>query len=140
MFSLVYISVPPIPITHFSITTYTVPTYEQSPQFLQLTSASPHIYTYMLKLYIDRSPHDVKLTSAYAHIQYGRAIPHYLVIFHTKSKKHPSKTYARITYTQTGGINCRHRVWGPKTRIVVTSTTGPPGPHWPKKVLYICYI
>ena len=27
MFSLVYISVPPIPITHFSLTTYTVPTY-----------------------------------------------------------------------------------------------------------------
>ena len=29
----------------------------------------------MLKLHIDRTPHDVKLTSAYAHIQYGGAKP-----------------------------------------------------------------
>ena len=162
MFSLVYISVPPIPITltsalphiqylrtnsppssynslqhhHICIRTYWSYIQIRSPQDVKLTSAA--IYTYTVRQGQTpiqsssslRSKNDVKLTSAYAHIQYGRAIPHYLVSFVAKSKKQPSKTYARITYTRPG-INCRRRYSGPKTGKVVTSTTGPPGPHWP---------
>ena len=49
MFSLVYISVPPIPITrtNISITTYTVPTYEQSPHFLCIIHFSITTYAYV---------------------------------------------------------------------------------------------
>ena len=46
MFSLVYISVPPIPITHFRITTYTVPTYKQSPP-VPITHFSITTYAYV---------------------------------------------------------------------------------------------
>ena len=101
MFSLVYISVPPIPITHFSITTYTVPTYEQSPQAVPINHFSITTYAYVhIEATYKSGPPKTSNSLQHMHI-YSTAGPNPdTEKQHLRSKKQPSNHTDR---TQTYG-------------------------------------
>ena len=83
----------------------------------------------MLKLYLNRTPQDVKLTSAYADIQYGRAKPrNRAAATSLRSKKQPSN-YTYGQHVRPNEIKVTPSACVPNLRKVVTSTAGPPGPH-----------
>ena len=142
MFSLVYISVPPIsnfynslqyyhiystyvrtvppvPITHFSITTYAYvhieATYKSGPP--KTSNSLQHIHIYSTagpNPDTEQQQPQIQKTTLQSHVSYANVRPN--------------------------EINTVHQLGRPKTRYRVTSTTGPLGPHWPIKVLCICYI
>ena len=103
MFSLVYISVPPIPITHFSITTYAYvhieATYRSGPPKTSNSLQHMDIYSTTGPNPDTEQQPQIKKTTLQSHVSYANVRP-------------------------TNEINTVHQVPGPKTTIVVTSHCG----------------
>ena len=111
-------TVPPVPITHFSITTYAYvhveATYKSSPPTTSNSLQHMHIYsTAGPNPDTEQQQPQIKKTAFKSHVSYATYLQ------------------TRRTFQETSGITTLHQSWGPKTRSKLTSTTGPPGPHWP---------
>ena len=133
MFSLVYISVPPIPITHFSITTYTVPTYVRTVPPVPLThfSITTYAYVHIEATYRPGPPNRYYNSLQHMHI-YSTAGPNPdTEQQQPQIQKTTLKLHVRPKRTHDPEELLSIRPRGPNLRKVVTSTTGPPGPHWP---------
>ena len=132
MFSLVCISVPPIPITHFSISYHIYSTYVRTVPPIPIThfSITAYAYVHIEATYRSGPP---KTSNALQHIHiYSTAGPNPDTEQQQPQiqKKNSNHTYRTQTYGRPG-ITTLHQLLPPKTRYRVTSTTGPPGPHWP---------
>ena len=118
-------SVPPVPITHFSITTIT---YVHVEAYIQIgppttSNSLQHMHIYS-STYTAPGADNTKI---YRPLTNFPSVAY--VCYNCVNNVH---TRPVLTVTPSACV--------PNTGKVVTSTAGPPGPHLPKKVLCKCYI